>query len=494
MSKKITEPKRKKQELFPLSSGRKLRGAFDGGQLSTFGGAPLLQMVEQGSGYVETVATCIEDWRMPHLVKYPIPQLVWQRVVLICAGFSDTIDSNYLRHDPAILLALGIDIGESRHLASQPTISRLENRMSTKDCYRMAVCMVMLYIASKKRAPKEIILDFDGSSFETHGNQQNSSYRSHWDTNMYFPLFVYDEDGWLICAILRPGWDGEARLTVPVLKRLVAAFREAWSDVRIIVRMDRAFGSPEVYDWCEDHAVYYIVCFSSPKDGTGVSAEFREKRNQAKRHFGKKCGPAQYAGIDAKKKWEVDKDINALPRKERKKELKRLRNRVVRVFCNGYYRAGLGKKQWRCQRRIVAVITHDDWGCVSRYFVTNMPERYDPQYLIEQVYSRRGAMELRIKEYRALEGDKLSCQDFTPNQVRLLFHALAHNTMYLLRRHLPGPRQSWSFESIQKYLIRIAVKITQTAKEIVLHWPSDYQWKREFWTCHRKLQSQVMMC
>jgi len=130
----------------------------------------------------------------------------------------------------------------------------------------------------------------------------------------------------------------------------------------------------------------------------------------------------------------------------------------------------------------------------AAYHVTNMPERYDPQYLIEQVYSRRGAMELRIKEYRALEGDKLSCQDFTPNQVRLLFHALAHNTMYLLRRHLPGPRQSWSFESIQKYLIRIAVKITQTAKEIVLHWPSDYQWKREFWTCHRKLQSQVMMC
>lgn len=267
---------------------------------------------------------------------------------------------------------------------------------------------------------------------------------------MYFPLFVYDQDGWLICAILRPGWENEARLTVPVLRKLVGAFREAWPAVRIIVRMDSGFGSPEVYDWCEDQGkddkskvVHYIVCFRSPADGTGVSAEFRNRRDQAKRHFGKKCGPAQYMEKGAKKKWEVEKDINALPtRKERQQALKRHRKRVVRVFGNGYYQAS----GWRSQRRFVSVVTHDDWGCVSRYFVTNLPERHDAQFLIEQVYSRRGAMELRIKEYRALDGDKLSCRDFTPNQARLMFHGLAYNTMFLLRRHLPGPRQSWSFE------------------------------------------------
>ena len=102
------------------------------------------------------------------------------------------------------------------------------------------------------KPPKQIILDFDGSSFPTYGDQENTSYRGYYETNMYFPLFVYDQDGWLICAILRPGYDGEARLTVPVLKRLVSGLRQASTKVKIILRVDAAFGSRELYDWCED--------------------------------------------------------------------------------------------------------------------------------------------------------------------------------------------------------------------------------------------------
>jgi hypothetical protein len=502
---KSNEPKKKTQELFSLSSGRTVYGVFNGGKMSTVGGAPLLHMVEQSSRYVEAVSACIKDWRMPHLIKYSIYQQVWQRVLLICAGFADTIDSNYLRHDPAIKLAMGIDLQESKHLASQPTICRLENNLDSKDCYRMAMCMLWLYIARKKKPPKEIILDFDGSCVPAYGDQQGTSYRKYWDTNMYFPLFVYDQDGWLICAILRPGWDGEARLTVPVLKRLVKGLREAWCQVRIIVRMDAAFGSPEIYDWCEDQGkdnpkktVHYIVCLRSSADGTGVSGGFKKYRDQAKRHFGKKCGRAEYLEEGSKTKNQVLKEARAIPdKKKRKKALERLKNRVVRVFGNGYYQAGKGGKDpngWRCERRVVSVITHDDWGCVSRYFVTNLPERYSPQYLIEQLYSARGAMELRIKEYKGLEGDKLSCQDFTANQARVMFHALAYNTLYQLREHLPGPRQEWTFKSIQNYLIRMAVRITQSTQRIVMHWASDFPWQREFWSCHKRLTAARMLC
>ena len=509
MKSKGTRSKKKAQELFGLSNGRTVYGSFDGGDLSVHGGAPLLSMVEQGSGYVKSAADCIRDWRTPHLVKYSLYEQVWQRVLLICTGFADTIDSNYLRHDPAIKLAMGLDVQGEKHLASQPTMSRLENNLDSKDCYRMAMCMLWMYIARKKIPPKEIVLDFDGSSVPVFGNQQGTSYRKYWDTTMYFPLFIYDQDGWLICAILRPGWDGEARLTVPVLKRLVSGMREAWPEVRIIVRMDAAFGSPEVYDWCEDQGkddpektVYYIVCQRSPADGTGVSAEFKKYRDQAKRHFGKAHGPAQYVSEDSKTKKktttknQVEKEIKAMTdKKERKKALQRLRRRFVRVFGNGYYRAGKGGKDpkgWRCDRRVVSVVTHDDWGCISRYFVTNLPERYSPEFLIEQLYSARGGAELRIKEYKGLEGDKLSCQDFTANQARLIFHALAYNTLFQLREKLPGPKQKWTFQTIQKYLIQMAVKITQTARRVVMHWDSDFQWKRQFWYCHKRLTEQML--
>jgi len=311
--------------------------------------------------------------------------LVWQRVLLIYAGYADGNDSNFLRHDAAIKLAMGLGIGDDDYLASQPTISRLENNLASKDCYRIAAYMVMAYISRKSKAPKEIVLDFDGSCVPVHGDQQGTSYRKYYDTNMYFPLFVYDEDGWLICAILRPGRDGEARLTVPVLKRLVKALRTAWSHVRIIVRVDAAFGAQALYDWCEDQGkdderdvVYYIVCLKAPADGRGVSVAFKQMRAEA------------------------------------------------------------GKL-----------------------------------------------------EYKALEGDKFSCREFTANQARLIFHALADNTMYQLRESLPGARHSWSFQTIQKYLIRMATKISKKGNEIVMQWASDFQWKREFWTCVARLRPKV---
>jgi hypothetical protein len=505
---KSNDPGKKNQALFSLSSGATVYGACDGGKLSTVGGAPLLQMVELATGYVAAVSACIKDWRNPNAITYTIFKQVWQRVLLICAGFSATIDSNHLRHDVAIKLAMGLDLSQAGHLASQPTMCRLENNVDYKDCYRMALCMLMLYISRKKRIPKEIVLDFDGSCVPASGDQQGTSYRSYWDTNMYFPLFVYDQDGWLICAILRPGKEGEARLTVPILKRIVKHLRDAWPDVRIIVRADSAFGSQELYNWCEDQGkadaekeIYYIVCLRTPPEGSGISGamDFREMKNKASRQFGKKHGPAQYEGVGAKTKSAMEKEAKALPKGERQKELKRLRERLMRVFEDGFYQSGNGgqdPKQWRQPRRIVAVCTQDDWGQTSRYFVTNLPvtTRFQSRYLIEELYSARGGMELRIKEYKALEGDKLSCREFAANQVRVLFHALAYNTMFELRQNLPGNRQSWTFTSIQKHLLRMAVRVTRKGQSITMHWATDLEWKNELWTCIKRLQPRLNTC
>ncbi|MBA4026818.1 MAG: hypothetical protein C0473_01110 [Cyanobacteria bacterium DS3.002] len=103
-------------------------------------------------------------------------------------------------------------------------------------------------------------------------------------------------------------------------------------------------------------------------------------------------------------------------------------------------------------------------------------------------------MELRNKEYKALEGDKLSCSEFSANQARIIFHALAYNTMFQWGENLPGKRQSWSFESIQKYLLRMAVQVTRKGRHVVMHWVSDFQWERAFWSCAARLRPKETTC
>jgi hypothetical protein len=503
MKVKNTSQSPKVQDLFTLSNGKAVYGSFDGGHLTVVGGSPLLLMVEKMSHLVAGAAACVQEWRVPHLIKYKLWHLMWQRVLLICAGYASGINSNDLRKDAAIRLALGLDLGDRKGLASQPSMSRLENNLDSKDCYRITMFMILYYIARKGSCPKRIVLDFDGSCVPVHGDQQHTSYREYYDTKMYFPLFVYDQDGWLVCALLRPGKASESALTVPVLKRIVRVLRQKWPKVEIIIRVDSAFGSPELYDWCEDQGkedpsktIFYIVCFKSQKDGVGVAAGFKKMRAEASRKFGRVHGPQQYTYDGAPSLSEVEKEIKEAAKHERKRRLKTLRARVVRVFADGEYQTGKGgkdKKGWRQPRRIVASCVQTDWSRTCRYFVTNLPRtaEYQPQYLIEELYSQRGAMELRIKEYKALEGDRLSCWEFTANQARLIFHSLAYNTMYLLREKLPGVRQSWTFTTLQNRLIRMAAQITEKQNSYVLHWASAFEWKREFWTCVAKLRPKL---
>src|SRR5208283_103295 len=98
-----------------------------------------------------------------------------------------------LAHDPGLRLAL-LTGKESVGQVSQPTMCRFENKMGRANCYRLAAWLVFSYIARKKKQPKSIRLDFDGSCIPTYGQQQGSSFRRYYDTNMFFPLFVFDED------------------------------------------------------------------------------------------------------------------------------------------------------------------------------------------------------------------------------------------------------------------------------------------------------------
>ena len=477
------------QHVLRVLKDKAVKAMFGPKEQSKIGGAALLLELEKTEGLVAGAAACLRDPRVPAQVKFSLFQMLWQRVLLICCGYEDAIDGAFLKRDPGLKLALGFDV------ASQPTICRFENKMSAANCYRLAVWLVLTYIMSKGTAPKAIRLDFDGSCIPTRGQQQGSSYRKYYDTQMYFPLFVFDQDGALITAILRPGEDGEAGLVVPVLKRLVKVFRSAWPQVEITVVMDAGFNSPKIYDWCEDQGkndasktVFYLIKLKDT--GGGLTSYSKKIAKSAKTSFTKLHGPERYKDTRITKT-QVEKEIRRKPKKARKEGLKDLEMRHVRKFgefVNQTGKGGKDPKQWRCERRILAQAIHDDWGGRRSFWVTNI-KGGDAADLINNVYSRRGEAELRIRDAKAFRCDKLSCQEFMPNQFRLLMHVLAQRLLVLFRAQLPAAMQHMSLEAVKENFLKIPALVQEKARTWEIVWSGCFAFKNQMHAlCYRLTQ------
>jgi hypothetical protein len=429
---------------------------------------------------------------LSHLIKNEFFQLLWQRVLLICCGYEDAVDGQLLSHDPGLKLALGFEP------ILQASMCRFENRMSAANCYRLAAWLVLDYIAKKKEIPKRIRLDFDGSCIPTRGQQQGSSYRKYYDTQMYFPLFVFDEDGVLLTAILRQGEAIESVMTVPVLKRLVRAFRSAWGAVDILVVMDAGFADPKIYDWCEDEGkeggsgvVHYLIKLKNT--GGGLRSYSQEMAMAVKGSFTKRYGPEKYNGTKTTKN-DVLKEIRKGEDKaERKEDMRDYNERVVHIYGEFMNRTGKGgqcKKQWRQLRRILASCVHDDWGGRRFFWVTNIVGE-DPEYLINEVYSSRGKAELGIRDMKSLRCDKLSCESFIANQSRLLFQVLAQCLLLKFRELLPPSSQSSSLETIREQFIRIPALVEEKARTTELQWSGSFPYKNHMHALCQRLTQQV---
>ena len=82
------------------------------------------------------VAECLDDPRDPALITHSLADMVRFRLLMIAARYSDGNDAASLRHDPVFKMAQGI-APSGRPLASQPTISRLENMVDMRALLRM---------------------------------------------------------------------------------------------------------------------------------------------------------------------------------------------------------------------------------------------------------------------------------------------------------------------------------------------------------------------
>jgi hypothetical protein len=79
----------------------------------------------------------VADERDRRYVTHDVLTLLRQRVYQIAAGYEDANDATYLRHDPT-LQTVAQQLGVP--LASQPTLSRLENAASWATIRRLTAC------------------------------------------------------------------------------------------------------------------------------------------------------------------------------------------------------------------------------------------------------------------------------------------------------------------------------------------------------------------
>ncbi|NTU54602.1 MAG: hypothetical protein HGA97_13130 [Chlorobiaceae bacterium] len=91
-------------------------------------------------------------------------------------------------------------------LASQPTITRLENMVTRTELYRMGIVFIDYFLQSYTEAPPVIVLDFDDTDNIVHGHQQIALFNGYYGDTCYQPMHLYEGlSGKLITTILRPG-------------------------------------------------------------------------------------------------------------------------------------------------------------------------------------------------------------------------------------------------------------------------------------------------
>jgi len=504
-----------KQVEFSFLEGEKLIGRFDGGDISGFGGAVILRELEQIHGLIAGAADCIKDTRDPLKVIHTVFHILCQRIFLICLGFPDANDSDKFAKDAIIKLLLEILPGKKdndRRIAgaSQSTVSRLESGrrksksqieyereqqkfegnnsqvdthekgVSERDVKRLFSYYIDRYIQRLlKKKPKMIVLDFDGSSVEAHGHQQYIAFNGYYDMNMYFPLFIFDQDGWLVAPILRPGNQDEAEIATPVLQMLVKRIRKKLPGISIVFRGDAGFHSQKLFRWCEANAVYYVIGLSGDNNlHTGSKKQDRKAEKQFLDLFG---NPSYTGKNGAKEKSAAENQAHTLPKDQRMDELDDIYSREVRLYCGFWHRANSAANPdpWDVERLVIARSLYNDRGLRRRYIVTNLTG-FTAEHIYTKIYSRRGRMEQMIGSMKELGCGRMSCQEYLANQFRLLLHGLSYNLFQLLRDYLPKSARQQKEITISESVLRIAVQVKVTTRQIWLRWTSSFPNKNIF--------------
>ena len=145
-------------------------------------------------------------------------------------GYEDCNDCNDLREDMILKTCAGRLPQSGLGLASQPTMSRLENTVSKTDLYRIGKQLLDSFIDSYSNEPKLIIIDCDDTNNAIYGQQELALFNKYYHDYCYMPLHIYEGlSGKLITSILKPGRRSKQNNIASLLKKLVTYLKNQYS-------------------------------------------------------------------------------------------------------------------------------------------------------------------------------------------------------------------------------------------------------------------------
>jgi hypothetical protein len=424
-----------KQLIFESLFSKEVVADFAGGRITSDAGGLLLRELDQRYRIAENAARCLHDPREGRKVKHDLLTLVRQRLFAIAQGYEDNNDAATLAKDPAFKIMAGKAPESDGDLASQPTLSRFENRVTAKDLRRLSDRLLELYLKTHPGPRKVIVLDMDGTDDPTHGRQQLSFFHGYYEEYMYHPLLVFDgRDGFPLAAVLRPGNTHSSHGALAVLKRLIKKLKQAYPKALILFRADAGFAVPALYSYLEDQPeTRYVIGFITNNRVLAKTAPLLLKAQRQYQETGEK----------------------------------------QRLFTSFSYQA----ESWTKPRRIIAKVEYTHLGANQRFVVTNLSR--NPQFVYDDIYVLRGDVENRIKELKLeIKADRLSCHRFLANQFRLLLHTAAYGLFWLLRHHLQGTELATAqVNTLRLKLLKIGARIRETSRRIWVHLASGYPYR-----------------
>ena len=122
-------------------------------------------------------------------------------------------------------------------------MTRLENKLTTRELYNIGVEFVDRFIASYADEPEAIIFDCDDTNFNTHGTQEGGLFNDYYDEKCYMPLLIFEGiSGKMILPLLRYGRRNKTTNITAILIRLIERMRHHWKNTQFLIRGDKQTG------------------------------------------------------------------------------------------------------------------------------------------------------------------------------------------------------------------------------------------------------------
>jgi Transposase DDE domain group 1 len=428
----------------PAVCRKKLTVDFNGGNQSSDAGLLLLREAERKLGVCRRLSEAMRDRRDPCRVLHEMFDMVAARAMAISCGYKDAVDHDRLRHDPLMKIAVGRHPESGAPLASQSTISRLENAPSRTEAARLCATLVDQFGVTVKPGRMEI-LDIDDTFCAAHGGQQLAFWNAHHDERGFASMHIYHvASGAPVAAILRPARTPKGTEVRTVVKHVTQRLRQHWPNTRIVWRGDSHYGRVEAMEWAENNGSDYIFGLQG---NTVLDAMVARTADTLRFHHAKS------------------------------------RHAKVRTYVSFRYQASSWKRPRKVVARLECSLQPDEGGIPSngmrqevdiRYVVTSL--KGSAQYLYEDVYCQRGQMENLIKLHKAqLASDRMSCHSATANQVRLALHTAAYWLTLAVRDAIPqtDPFAKAEFATIRERLFKMGARIIEHAARIRIQLPTS---------------------